>query len=154
MIQFCIYFNQTEFIIIFEKVLPVHADHQDFLVLVQTRRPEIIVFPNQQLQLRPSTKIQVRHYQNHDLKLKKKYKLIIEKQMSNGNILPMYFEISRKFSQHKSEIDKTRGNYFSKSTIAVAPLNKNVGSLFPESRLKKRSGLSKALNNMQSTKKV
>ena len=48
--------------------------------------------------------------------------------MANGNILPMYFEISREFSQHKSEIDETRGNCFSKPTIAAAPLNKNVES--------------------------
>ena len=79
MTDFIFVFFFLSFIIIFEKVLPVHADHQDFLVLVQTRRPEIIVFPNQLLQLHPSTKIRVRRFQNHDLKLKKKYKLIFEK---------------------------------------------------------------------------
>ena len=53
---------------IFKKVLPEHADHQCFPVLVQIRLPGTIVFPNQQLQLRPSTKIQVRHFRNRDLK--------------------------------------------------------------------------------------
>ena len=56
---------------IFEKVLPEHADHQYFPVLVQIRLPGTIVFPNQQLQLPPSTEIQVRHFRNRDLKFEK-----------------------------------------------------------------------------------